>query len=232
VTRAEQEITAPIKRDELLALLDAMAASAPPPSAGLFNNVDWDELMSAAMTAMARRPKPIALPVRASGSWPSTRTRTFSQMAALLPPCEPVRFPRASRPPPVVRAKTPTEKRAAQTVAEARARLDTAEETTDERAASRERVSFPVLSSTQSAGEELAMLPMRLSLPKVPAWETPPRMEITAVEDDAVLIHSPRSTEHERSSEINARDSTSFATAIASFAALLAMGVCAGYFLF
>ena len=203
VNRAELETTAPIRRDELLGLLDAMAEP----------------------SATASSPS--------TGSRPKRSPAPFSQIAALLPPCE---LPRATRPPPIVRAKTASEQKAAQTVADARARLATADETAEERAALRERVSFPALSANvvaQLSGEEIAMLPMemRLMLPAVPDWPAPPRIEITPVPGDAVFIHAMRGDEHDDSIRVTARDSARTATSVALFATALLALACAVYFL-
>ena len=49
VNRAQLETTAPISRDELLGLLDAMAETPSTAGGRLFNDVDWDELLTAAV---------------------------------------------------------------------------------------------------------------------------------------------------------------------------------------
>lgn len=69
MTRAELESTATIRRDALLGLLELTRA---------------DEVAATKSTHRSSRPK-------------RTRARTFSQMAALLGPCE----PHATRPPPL-----------------------------------------------------------------------------------------------------------------------------------
>ena len=109
---------------------------------------------------------------------PRRRARSLSEIAALLQPAVPVRFPRrATQPPLIGRGSSSTltraEQKAAQTVADARAKLDSADD----------RAEFPVLSHqivANLSGEEISMLPMeiRLRLPEVPAWETPPTIEL------------------------------------------------------
>ena len=130
--------------------------------------------------------------------------------------------------------KTPIEKKAAQAVADARARLDTADETASERAASRERVSFealPLHVVEQLSGEEIAMLPMklRLTLPEVPSWPTPPRIEITPGPGDVVFIHSTRGIDRMDSVGVSVRSSARFAMIVASLIGLVIL--CALYFL-
>jgi hypothetical protein len=233
VNRAQLETTAPISRDELLGLLDAMAETPSTAGGRLFNDVDWDELLTAAVSAMItpKPPAPVSSPVRRSTTSRSSCSRPFAQIAALLP--SPQRLPRATRPPPL-RVKTPTENKAAQAIADVRARLDTADETASERAASRERVSFEALSPQiveQLSGEEIAMLPMemRLTLPEVPGWPAPPRIEITPVPGDAVFIHSTHSSERTESVGIRGRNAARFATLLAS---LLGVAIlCAMYVL-
>jgi hypothetical protein len=116
------------------------------------------------------------------------RKRSFSQVAALLPPVERVRFPRATTSPPLGRGSssnmTRAEQKAAQTIADARAKLDRIEQESE----------FPVLSHqivANLSGEEMSMLPMeiRLRMPQVASWETPPAIEMTTG-DDCITIHS------------------------------------------
>jgi hypothetical protein len=111
---------------------------------------------------------------------PPKRKRSFSQIAALLPPVERPRFPRATTSP-LSRGSssdmTPAEHKAAQTIADARAKLDRADESP-----------FPVLSHqivANLSGEEISMLPMeiRLRLPEVRSWQTPPAIELLPAGD-------------------------------------------------
>src|SRR5690349_19113154 len=110
------------------------------------------------------------------------RKRSFSQVAAMLPPVERVRFPRSTAPLALGRGSDPNltraEQKAAQTIADARAKLDRVQEQPE----------FPVLSHqivANLSGEEISMLPMevRLLLPEVPSWDAPPAIHMTPVDD-------------------------------------------------
>ena len=107
-----------------------------------------------------------------------------------------------------------------------------------QRAASFERISLSPQVVAQLSGEEIAMLPMeiRLTLPEVAAWKTPPRIEMTPVPGEQVITirstpckergHSMHITEH-----VSSDDGVRTATIIAGFAATILVGWCAGYFL-
>ena len=257
--RADYEITTPIDRDELIGLLDtmtppeqqpitvrasisavdaALSREQPATDSRVFCDVDWDDLLGAAVAAMVTptRPAAIAPPIPTSTRPKRKYARPFSQVAALLEGYEPTRFPRATRPP-TVRAKTQTgspEAKAAQAVADVRARLDSAGEEAAQRFAAGEYAAFPVLSPQVAAhlsGEEISMLPMeiRLTLPDVPAWMASPRIEMTPV-PGASLIALPRST--------NAADGFAeelvpvrLMTILASFTIAFLVGFCVSYFL-
>jgi hypothetical protein len=151
--RAEHETTAPIDREQLLGLLDSMTpvASAPP-----------------------KRPAA------------TSTSRHFMHLAARLPSIEPIRRPRATRPPPLPRPRKtaaaeiagPAEQKAAQTVADVLARLDTGEESAVPQAISCEPPAAPLLSRevvSQLSGEEIAMLPIQYRLaPEVSFRNLPP----------------------------------------------------------
>jgi hypothetical protein len=215
--------------------------------ARLFNDVDWDQLLGAAVSAMVTPKPPTALPppIPAAASEPQPKrkyARPCSHVAALLEPCEPGRFPRATRPPPM-RATTNNgterpiaEQKAARAVAEVRARLDSAEESAAERAASHERVAFPALSAqvvAQLSGEEIAMLPMelRLSLPDATDWQ-PARIEMTPV--PGLQLRSARCEPVADSivtAPVHGASPLRVMTIITSFAAAFFLGACAYYFL-
>ncbi|HEY5927942.1 MAG TPA: hypothetical protein VIV11_39920 [Kofleriaceae bacterium] len=287
MTRAELETTAPIKRDELLDLLNTMSpeqepitarrrtshsdavqaraarkaakraarkaakkaakAAAKEASADRLEDdvdwVDWDQLATAPAMITPAPPEPVPLAIRNSTSESSKPQRNypFAHVAALLPPCEPTRFPRATRPP-LVRASTPSAtsdtagaQKAAQAVAEVRARLDTAEETAAERAASRERVSFAAMSPqvvAQLSAEEIAML----SIERTPeGWHstTPPHIAMTP--DDVVAIHSVPCNERGHAIRVSTREragnALELATIITSLAATFVVGIYVVYFL-
>jgi hypothetical protein len=130
-----------------------------------------------------------------SGATPRPkRRRPFSHVAAQLGGTP--QLPRATRPPPVARAYSPEELKAARALADVRARLDRAEETAAQRAADCERGSFPVLSPQivgHLSGEEIAMLPMeiRLTLPEPPSWYAGPRIELTPVPSRPYIVTPP-----------------------------------------
>lgn len=192
----------------------------------LFNNVDWDELLTTAVSAMVtpKTPASFAPPSEA----PRTNrkyARPFSQVAALLPAVEPPRRPRTTMQP-LPRAKTDVrslaipEQRAARNVAEVRERIDSGQGI----------AASPSLSTQvveQLSAEEISMLPMaiRLRLPVLPASPAvsmqPPRMAV------------PRgvSTPIEATVPVRAPSTSSALTILASFALLLLVGGSAIYFL-
>lgn len=161
----------------------------------LFNDVDWDDILGAAMSAMVSpaRLKPIE-PAAATAPAPARAKRAskapFSHIAALLPPTVP-----AAR----VRAKTNNdaalpraEQKAVQVIADVRAKLESAAQTPTQWDAQHDRPSFPTLSpqvAAELSGEEISMLPMeiRLMLPEVSF----PRIAMTPAPSDlTIAIHS------------------------------------------
>jgi hypothetical protein len=186
----------------------------------LFNNVDWDELLTTAVSVMVT---PIAsAPIAPPSEAPRTNrkyARPFSQVAALLPAIERPRRPRPTAPLSAIRAKTDVrslavpEQKGARNVAEVRQRLDSGQGI----------AASPPLSPQvveQLSAEEIAMLPMaiRLKLPEVteaPAMGTPM----------AIAVPSNEVTVPVRASSV-----PSLAAIIASFMVMLAIGLCVIYF--
>lgn len=147
--------------------------------------------------------------------------RPVSEVAALLPPCDPVRFPRTTRPLPIVRATTqtdslavPTPKRA-QSVADVRAMLDRGEEIAVP--------ASPALSSQVIAAlttEEIAMLPLKLreSVAELPRGKNPPRIRrpsLICAEHIEVPVATP----------------VAWPKLVASFAVAVLLGFCGVYML-
>jgi hypothetical protein len=101
------------------------------------------------------------------------RKQAFGQVAALLPPIERVRFPRSTTPPPLGRGSnsnmTAAEQKAAQTLADARAKLDSVDA----------QLPFPMVP---------APVDLQLALTTEPSWDAPPAIQLAP--DDCVLIHS------------------------------------------
>lgn len=166
-----------LTRSEESAIAEKLTAAAKPvePDAPrLFTDVDWDAILNAAMPPIPPLPKAgEADAPKAEVKAKPKRKRPFSQLAALLPPTVPKRFPRATQPL-TNRAKSetgsPSEQKALQAVADVREKLDV--EMSPERDAMYERGPFPVLSPKvvgELSAEEIAMLPMeiRLTLPEV-----------------------------------------------------------------
>jgi hypothetical protein len=246
-TTAEPAITEPAPAEP------ATTEAAQDAEAGgrLFNDVDWDELLTAAVSAMVTpkppRAVPPPIPKQASETRPKRKpTAPFAQVAALLQPYEPSRFPRSTRPPPVrattqngTVAESPLAKKAAQAVADVRARLDSADESATERTAAHERALYPSLSPhvvAHLSGEEIAMLPMeiRLTLPEVAGWQAPPRIEMTPVPGPVCIQPHVAPANESRmvsSAAVQEPSLLRFATVIASFGVTFLAGICALYFL-
>ncbi|MBA3465390.1 MAG: hypothetical protein H0T46_35995 [Deltaproteobacteria bacterium] len=189
----------------------------------LFNNVDWDELLTTAVSAMLRPLTPASITPPSEGPRANRKyARPFSQVAALLPAVEPPRRARTSMPA-LPRAKTDVrslaipEQRAARTVAEVRARLDSGQGIGASPSLSTQVVE-------QLSAEEIAMLPMaiRLRLPEVSGSK-------------AVSLEAPRMPRANLAAAPTAAAApvraSSAATILASFSVLLLVGICAIYFL-
>ncbi|HUS30679.1 MAG TPA: hypothetical protein VMZ53_19350 [Kofleriaceae bacterium] len=223
----------------------------------LFEDIDWDNLLTNAVSSITEpkpsRATPPPIPAPASDRPKRARTvRPFAQRAAMLPICEPKRFPRATQTPPYVRAaahntSVAAEEKAARVVAEVRARVgsehDMAEGSGPCDAIDRisDGVPCPVLSRrivASLSGEEIAMLPMelRLALPKTPTWENPPRIQMTPVPDgECITIHSTKPKDSCAAMSAGAPEIASvpsMATIVASFAATVLVGLAAFYFIF
>jgi hypothetical protein len=225
---------------------DAPNTAAIAPAARLFpDDIDWDQFLSAALTALVTPrlvqpslPAIPKLPSAAERAQPKRKHgRPLSQVAALLAPHEPARFPRATRPP-VMRAKTQTELKtltipeikAKQAVADVRARLDCHDDRHAERALLTERPAFPTLSAhvvAQLSGEEIAMLPMemRLLLPELPAQPVPAHVD-TAPAIRARALATKTLPPLARAAHPASTLTLPLAAIIASVAAIVA-GVCA-----
>jgi hypothetical protein len=157
----------------------------------LFSDVDWDEILGAAVSAMIAPPSLLVQPSspRAHERAKRPSKAPFAHIAAMLP-----RTPMPMRA--QKRAKTnndaglpSAEQKAVQLIADVREKLETAAQLD----AMAERPSFPTLSprvAAELSGEEIAMLPMevRLMLPEVAF----PRIAMTPLPgpDLCIAIHS------------------------------------------
>jgi hypothetical protein len=165
----------------------------------LFNDVDWDDILGAAVSAMAapslmqpssgQAAQPSSPQAERAPTWTKRASKApFSHIAALLP-----RAPMPTRA--HARAKTntaglpPAERKAVQLIADVREKLESAAQLD----AMGERLAFPTLSprvAAELSGEEIAMLPMeiRLMLPEMAF----PRIAMTPLPgaDMCIAIHS------------------------------------------
>ena len=228
--RAAAEAAATAEELQAAAQELAVLATTPPPNPTLsngvprlFNNVDWDELLTTAVSAMVAplQPAPITPPSDAP-RLNRKHARPFSQVAALLPAVQPPRRPRTTLAPPIprttseVRSLAIPEQKAARTVAEVRARIDSGQGIS----------AVPPLSTQvveQLSAEEIAMLPMaiRLKLPEVPASLEAPPMSSATVAAAPIEVTMP----------VRAQTASRAGTILASFTVLLLLGLAAIYFL-
>jgi hypothetical protein len=221
---AMTEITTRIQRDELLRLLDTMTPAAQQsittraslsdiqaelarlgnaePAANevapplLFSGIDWDDLLTTAMSALVAPapklafPRPIVAPAPAVPGPRRRHPRPFSHVAALLP-LVPVGERRLKRPPLLTRDTAPLRTlalnapRPPRTVAEVRERLESGDviptrPITASDDVIREALSPQVVSELST--EEIAMLPDKVRNSLVP---TPPPIVTRAPETAA-----------------------------------------------
>lgn len=228
------------------------AAPIEPEIPRLFNGVDLDEFLTETVSKMVapRPPRPMPPPIPRS-STDSSRPkrkhgRPFSQVAALLPPCEPTRTPRGARPAPWTRATTQTslavaEQKAPRTVAELRARMDSGE--TPAQWAASSGLSPRVLAHLSA--EEIAMLPTEIRGALADALDrlAPPRIEIAPVPSAEVVDIQfapvpaakpppPPTTPPKLQPKQKPKPKPQrFAAIIASLASMILVWICAVYFL-
>lgn len=158
----------------------------------LFNDVDWEDILGAAVSAMMNPiVKTVAPPLPERAKRPSKAP--FSHIAALLP-ATPAPMRRAKTNSGITAARGTGAQKAVQVIADVRAKLETAEQVSKWDAQA-DRPAFPTLSPQVAAeltGEEIAMLPMeiRLLLPEVSPLQFP-RIAMTPVPADLTIgIHS------------------------------------------